>query len=311
MIMLGPVFYFLVFPGLLFASVTGGLLSWFDRKITARVQYRVGPPILQPYYDFFKLLGKETIVPHGASRALFMISPILAVASACLACVMIFLPAFGMEGGFHGDIIVVFYLLMLPSVAYITGALASGNPLAGLGASREMKLIIGYEFSFLLVIAAVVLKAGWAVNLQDIVSVQQQQGVFAGSISGVLLLIPAMMCVQAKLAYVPFDIADAETEIAGGIFIEASGVNLALIKLAKYIMLLALPAFIALILLGGLRLEGIHILWSVLKILGLVLVITLVRNTNPRLTTGQSMRFFFVWMNVFALLAIALHYLGL
>ena len=59
-------FYFLVFPGLLFAAVTGAFLSWFDRKITARVQFRKGPPLLQPFYDFFKLLlVKETILPKA------------------------------------------------------------------------------------------------------------------------------------------------------------------------------------------------------------------------------------------------------
>ncbi len=58
-------FYFLVFPGLIFAGVTGGFLSWFDRKITARVQFREGPPLLQPFYDFFKLLlVKETILQN-------------------------------------------------------------------------------------------------------------------------------------------------------------------------------------------------------------------------------------------------------
>jgi NADH-quinone oxidoreductase subunit H len=61
-------FYFLVFPGLLFVAVTGALLSWFDRKISARVQFRKGPPILQPFYDFFKLLlVKETILPKQGS----------------------------------------------------------------------------------------------------------------------------------------------------------------------------------------------------------------------------------------------------
>lgn len=309
--MLKDIFYFLIFPGLLFAFVGGGFLSWFDRKITARLQFRVGPPLLQPLYDFIKLLGKETIMPMDAAKTLFFLAPVFAVAGAVLSCVFIFLPALGMTAGFRADIIVVFYLLMVPSIGYIIGALASGNPLASLGASREMKLIIGYELSLLLVVAAVILKAGNAISIHEIISVQMKQGAFIGSISGVLLFIAAMMCVQAKLAFVPFDIADAETEIAGGIFLECSGIILALVKLAKYIMLLALPAFVVVILLGGFRLDGIHILWSVLKLLGVVLLITLVRNTNPRLTVGQSMRFFFIWMNLIAIVAIVLTYFGL
>jgi NADH-quinone oxidoreductase subunit H len=308
--MAGHIFNFLIFPGLLFASIGGGFLSWLDRKITARVQFRVGPPLLQPFYDFVKLLAKETIIPTNAARTVFFLAPFLAVAGACLSSVFVLLPAFGIAAGFKGDLIVVFYLLMVPSLAYIIGALASGNPLANLGASREMKLIIGYELSLLLVLAAVILKSGHSISLEEIVAVQQQQGAFIGSLSGILLFIPLMMCVQAKLAFVPFDIADAETEIAGGIFIEFSGMILAMVKLAKYIMLFVLPSFVVVILLGGFRFEGIHILWSVLKLLGVVLVITLVRNTNPRLTVGQSMRFFFVWMNLIAVIAIVLAYFG-
>lgn len=308
--MAGHIFYFLIFPGLLFAGVGGGLLSWFDRKITARVQFRVGPPLLQPFYDFVKLMAKETIIPSNAARTVFLLAPILAVSGGCLSSVFILLPGFGISTGFKGDLIVVFYLLMVPSLSYIIGALASGNPIANLGASREMKLIIGYELSLLLVLAAVIIKAGNSISLGEIIAVQQQQGAFIGSISGILLFIVAMMCVQAKLAFVPFDIADAETEIAGGIFLEFSGFTLAMVKLAKYIMLLVLPSFVVVILLGGFRFEGIHILWSLLKLLGVVLLITLVRNTNPRLTIGQAMRFFFIWMNLFAIIAIVLAYFG-
>jgi len=308
---MATVFYFLIFPGLLFASIGGGFLSWFDRKLTARLQFRVGPPLLQPFYDFVKLLGKETIISSEAAKTLFLLSPVFAVTGACLSSVLILSPVFGITNGFQGDLIVVFYLMMIPSVSYILGALASGNPIANLGASREMKLIIGYELSMLLVLAAVMMKAGNTVSLSEIIAVQQQQGAFIGSLSGVLLFIPLMMCVQAKLAFVPFDLADAETEIAGGIFLEFSGLTLALVKLAKYIMMLVLPAFVVVVLLGGFRLDGFHILWSVLKLLGVVLLITLVRNTNPRLTIGQSMRFFFIWMNLIAVIAIILAYLGL
>lgn len=305
------IFYFLIFPGLVFASIGGGFLSWVDRKVTARLQFRSGPPLLQPFYDFVKLLGKETIVSSEAARSLFLLAPVMAVTGACLSCVMILMPVFGFGYGFQGDLIVVFYLMMIPSVSYIIGALASGNPLANLGASREMKLIMGYELSMLLVLAAVVLKAGHTVSLHEIIMVQREQGAFIGSLSGILLFIPLMMCVQAKLALVPFDVADAETEIAGGIFLEFSGMTLALVKLAKYIMMLVLPSFVVVVLLGGFRLDGIHILWSLLKLFGVVLLITLVRNTNPRLTIGQSMRFFFIWMNLIAIVAIVLAYLGL
>ena len=105
--------------------------------------------------------------------------------------------------------------------------------------------------------------------------------------------------------------AEAETEITHGSFIEYSGSAYALIKLTKYIMLFILPVFLCSILLGGFKLEGINILWSILKVLGIVLLVTLIRNTNPRVKIGQAMRFFFIWMNLIVIIAIVLILLGL
>jgi NADH-quinone oxidoreductase subunit H len=300
----------LLFPGLLFLLVAGGFLSWFDRKITAWVQFRKGPPMLQPFYDFVKLMSKETILPRNASRMTFLSAPIFSAAGALIAGLLILLPAFGVSTGFKGDLIVIFYVLAIPSLTYIIGAMASGNPLAVLGASREMKLIIAYELSFLLIIAAIILKADFAIDIAGIMAAQSR-GAFIGSVSGVLLFIALLMCIQAKLGLVPFDAAEAETEIASGFLIEYSGPPLAFIKLSKYILILVLPVLAVVLLLGGFNLEGWGILWTVLKILLVVLLVTLVRNTNPRLTIKQAMKFFFIWMNLLVVVAIVLTYLGL
>ena len=133
--------YFLIFPGLLFAAVAGAFLSWFDRKITAWVQFRKGPPLLQPFYDFFKLLlVKETIYPKYGSQLIFLLAPVFAVFGSTMAGVFILLPLFNITTGFKADLLVIFYLLTIPSFSYIIGALASGNPLAAVGGSREIKL---------------------------------------------------------------------------------------------------------------------------------------------------------------------------
>ena len=104
--------YVLIFPGFLFCFVTGLFLCGVDRKLVARMQKRVGPPILQPFYDFFKLMGKETIIPHAANRTAFLAAPIVGFAS--LVVLMLFIPVFGFSA-FSGkaDLIVVLYLLLV------------------------------------------------------------------------------------------------------------------------------------------------------------------------------------------------------
>lgn len=305
-------FYFFIFPGLLFAGVVGGLLSWFDRKVTAWVQFRRGPVLLQPFYDFLKLLlVKETIVPARGSVITFLSAPVLGLFGASISAVFILLPALGITTGFRGDIIVIFYLLTIPSLSYVIGALASANPLASVGASREIKLLIGFELTFLLIFATVIMKSGMSISLYEIIAFQQESGALIGSISGVLLFIAVLFCIQAKLGMVPFDIAEAETELSEGTFIEFAGPPYAIIKFTKYIMLFVLPALVGVLLLGGLPVTGISVLWSLLKILAVVLLLTLIRNTNPRVKVGQAMRFFFIWMNALVIIAIILSYIGL
>jgi len=304
-------FYFFIFPGLIFVAVAGAFLSWFDRKISARVQFRKGPPLLQPLYDFFKLLlVKETILPRHGSPFIFVLAPLLAVFGATMAGVFILLPLFNISTGFRGDILVIFYLLTLPSFSYIIGSLASGNPLAAVGGSREMKLIISYELTFILFIAAVIMKSGQHFDLRTIIDTQQSGTPFIGSISGVLLFVAGVFCIQAKLAMVPFDMPEAEAELSEGIFIEYSGPPYAMIKLAKFIMLFILPAFIVALLMNGMR-PGIGVLWLILKILGVVLLLVLIKNTNPRVKIKQASAFFFIWMNLIVVIAIVLIAFGL
>lgn len=309
--MIKELFYFLIFPGMIFSVIVGGVLSWSDRKITARVQFRKGPPFLQPFYDLGKLFYKETILPKHGAKLTFLAAPVFALFSATMANVFILLPSIFPGSGFRGDIIVIFYLLAIPSLTYLLGALASGNPLGALGASREMKLIISYELAFILSLACIIIKSEMSLSVADIIAVQQEQGAFIGSISGALIFIVILFVNQAKLALVPFDMSEAETEIAHGVFIEYSGSAYAIIKMARYVMLFALPSMLVTLLLGGFSFSGIGILWSVLKLLLILLLITLIRNTNPRVRIDQAMRFFFIWMNLLAVIAIVLSLINL
>jgi NADH-quinone oxidoreductase subunit H len=173
-----------------------------------------------------------------------------------------------------------------------------------------MKLIISYELTFLLFMAGVIMKSGQSVDLNSIIGIQQSSSANIGSLSGILLFITGIFCIQAKMAMVPFDMPEAEAEITEGIFIEYSGAPYGLIKLTKHIMLFVLPAFMAAMLLGGFNLKGAGIIWAIFKVIGVVLLLTLIRNTNPRIKIKQAIRFFTIWMNLLAVAAIVLAYFG-
>jgi NADH-quinone oxidoreductase subunit H len=297
--------------GFLLTAVIGLVASWVDRKVTARVQYRVGPPLLQPFIDFVKLLGKETLIPEGASRITFLFAPVVGLASVITISALLWANTLDSTTTFMGDLIVAIYLLAIPSLSIIMGAFASGNPFASLGASREMKLILSYEMPFILAILVPVIQSGLSIKIGTILLYQAQNGVVVGSLSGVLALIVMIICMQAKLALVPFDIPEAETELAGGALIEYSGTALAIFKLMKNMLLFVLPFFIIILFMGGIRFEGIHILWGILKYVGLVALITVIRNTNPRIRIDQAVKFFWGPVTVLALIAVILAIAGL
>ncbi|HEC83416.1 MAG TPA: NADH-quinone oxidoreductase subunit H, partial [Firmicutes bacterium] len=111
--------------GFLAAAIIGMFAHWFDRKITAKVQWRVGPPFFQPLYDLVKLLAKEVIVPEGASRFLFLSAPLFGLAAVSVVSALLIRTVIFPQQTFIGDLIVVIYLLTIPSQAVILGAFAS------------------------------------------------------------------------------------------------------------------------------------------------------------------------------------------
>lgn len=304
--------YLLVF-GFLLTAVIGLIASWIDRKVTARVQYRVGPPLLQPLIDIIKLLGKETLVPKGASKTTFLMAPVVGFSSVVLVSTILWMNNADSTQSFVGDLIVVLYLLVIPSISIIMGGFASKNPLASLGASREMKLIMGYELPFILAVLVPVIHAD-SIKLGDILNYQSQYGIFMGvfdfRISGLLAWLVVILCMQAKLALVPFDIPEAETEIIGGPLIEYSGSALAMYRLMKNMLLFTLPFFVMILFMGGFRFDGIHFLNGILKYIGLVALITVIRNTNPRVRIDQAVRFFWGPVTIIAIMAVILAFLG-
>jgi len=276
--------------------VLGLATSWIDRKVTALVQARVGPPWYQPVADIAKLLGKEMLVPENSRAMGFTVAPVIGFGAACVAAAILF-GTLITGRGFVGDIIVLIYLLTIPSIALIIGACASGSPVSVLGASREIKMLLAYELPLLIVVVAAVMRAGGDFRI----TILAQQAV---SVSGIVGGVVALICIQAKLGLVPFDCPEAEQELMGGVLAEYSGPALALFKITKAMLLAILPVFLCVLFLGGFHLAGWSILWSVLKYVGVLVLVVLIRNTNPRLRIDQITRLF--WGPVALLAAAAL-----
>ncbi|MFH0826550.1 MAG: complex I subunit 1 family protein [Candidatus Omnitrophota bacterium] len=303
---LATLFNYLIFPGLLFSACIGLLAGGIDRIVTARVQWRKGPPLTQNFWDILKLLGKETIVPQGA-KATFLLSPYLGLLTSGLVATILGQSLTNLSEGFAGDLIVILYLLIIPAIALILGASSSKNPLASIGASREMKLVLAYELPFILIIVAIIIKSGGTIQLSQILQHQAQFGPHIASWSGALAFIVALLCMQAKLGYVPFDASEAEQEIMAGVLIEYSGTALALFKLMKAILLYCMPLFLIILFWG----KDISPMSLVGKYVALLVIIVLIKNTNPRLRIDQTVRFFWRIPTLLAIIAIVLALFGL
>lgn len=311
--------YVLVFPGFLFCFLAGMLLCGIDRKLVAKMQKRVGPPILQPFYDFFKLCGKETIVPAAAERISFMLAPLLGLAA--LVVIQLFIPVFSFTA-FYGmaDVIVILYLLMIPAISIILGGAASGSPYAGVGLSREMVTIISCELPLVLVLLAVAKTVGSAMgtglcfSLSDIAAYQEINGSLITRISMLPAAAAMLLVIPGETGSHPFDTAEAETEICEGLLAEYSGAALGVFKLSHAVKMLTLSSLFAALFLGGLG-TGILVLDALLLFLlcaGITAVsISLVHAVTARLKIEQVFKFYWTVVSLPALLSLVLAWYGL
>ncbi len=303
------IFYLLVFPGLLFTSILGLTIGWVDRKVSARFQFRVGPPFFQNFNDFFKLLGKETIIVKDGIHIVFILAPFISFAMIVLVSAMIGTALFFGEG-FGGDIIVVMYLLMVFSVMVILGGSSSGNVYSSLGAGREIKLLLADELAFILILLVPIIKSGYQLNLQEFISFQNENGMLINSASGIIAFFIGLICIQAKMTLPPFHIPEAETELIEGPFMEYSGPPLAFWKLNHFMLYVVFPFLLVLLFLGGFKFEGIETLWSILKYLLIVVLMIIIKNTNPRIRIDTALKFFWMYAAPLGIIAVVLAVFG-
>jgi len=232
--------------GVLFGLVFKGI----DRVLSARMQARIGPRIRQPFWDVAKLFSKENILPENAVKWMFNAAPVLALASSAVMLLYLPLGPFAPLLHGHGDIILIMYLLLIPSLAMVTGGFASGSPYASVGAQREMVMMMSYEFP----LAAVIVSVAWKLRSLGIDNPFALSTIAANPIwmnSGILgfigvgiLLVVLLIVTPAELSKIPFDAPEAETEIVGGLLAEYSGRNLGLFYLADAVKTVVMGALL-------------------------------------------------------------------
>jgi formate hydrogenlyase subunit 4 len=260
------------------------------RKITARVQSRQGPPIWQPYYDTFKLLGKEDI-ESGEAPVMQRFATYLSLASILTVACLVPM-GFSTPMNSAGDAILVIYLLTLSGICMLLAGLAAGSTYSLVGISREMMTMLTLEplFAITIVIAAVHTQS---FRLDTILNgaIYQTAGF---PVSGVIMLGVMLLSFQAFVARVPFDISEAETEIMEGPLIEYSGPKLAIFKYAQMVKLIVFSAlFIGIFVPWGADLVfpfGWLIFW--VKVTVLVLMVTVLAATHARYRIDQAIRYF-------------------
>ncbi len=270
---------------LLLAPLFDGVM----RKITARVQSRQGPPVIQPYYDLLKLLGKERM--SSVRNWAFKLAPLAAFASILTVAALVPLGGKLNAFGARVDAMTVIYLLTLGGVSVLLGALAGRNTFAMIGASREMVTMVMVE-----PVLAMTLIMG-AVRTRSLGLGAAMSGAFGSGawISSAVMLVIYLLALQAFVAKQPFDISEAEIEILEGPFIEYSGPDYALFRHAMMMKQMFYAWLFVSVFVPALKAGFIPAL--AVQLAGTLVVfvlIALVGSTNPRLRIDQAVKYYAV-----------------
>ena len=275
-------------------------LTYFERKVIGAMQLRKGPNVvgpfglLQPFADGIKLLAKETILPAGANKLIFMMAPMLTFVLSLIAWAVI---PFG-EGLVLADINVgVLYLFAISSLGVygvIMAGWASNSKYAFLGALRSAAQMVSYEVSIGFVIITVLLCVG-SLNLTDVVEAQRTVW-FAIPLFPMFVVFFVSALAETNRA--PFDLPEGESELVAGYFVEYSSMSFALFFLGEYANMILMSGMTVVLFLGG-WLPPFDIapfnwlpgpIWFFLKIALVLFFFLWVRATFPRYRYDQLMR---------------------
>lgn len=303
---LWTILYMMVFPGFLFLVSYSWACEWVDRKLYARFQNRVGPPWYQPLADFIKLMAKEEIIPEAADKVMLRFLPVFAIAAVLTA--FLYMPIWDTQAvyAFSGDLIVVFYLLTIPTLTFFLAGWHSTSLFATLGSVRNLSQLFAYEVPLLISLMGPALLSGsWSLS-----------GISRFFASHPALLpvnligfAVSLVAVQGKLERVPFDIPDAETEIIAGSFTEYSGRLLGLFRLGLNLEMVVAATLLSVVFLGGSF--GLHpvlgFILFIVKTLLVVAVLSLFRAVTARIRMEQMLQFCWRYLAPLALVQLLLN----
>jgi NADH-quinone oxidoreductase subunit H len=317
-----------------------------ERKVVGRIQNRWGPSrvgpfgLLQPLADGAKLFLKEDLLPTAVYRPLYILAPIIALACALISISVV---PFGAPITFHGvdmfeiaDVnIGLLVILGVTSVGVYGIALsgwASNNKYSLLGSLRASAQLISYELALGLSLVGVVMRAG-SLNLREIVNIQATHGMASWNVFGGLQFVAFfiyLMAAYAETNRTPFDLPEAESELAAGYHTEYSSMKFAMFFMAEYANMITVGCVATLLFFGGwtspfgtlfpafgsgtfgfLVMAIMPVVWFVLKVLAFLFLYIWVRGTLPRFRYDQLMGFgwkFLVPLAIANILATSLWY---
>jgi len=281
--------------------LTASYLVWFERKLLARMQIRLGPNragkfgLLQPIADGIKLLAKEDTVPDGADRILFLLAPAVVATTALLMFAVVPLGPELMLGDRKIPLVVsdmnigllyIFALSSLGVYGVVLGGWASNSKYSLLGGIRGAAQMISYELSLGLSLVPMVMLAR-SFSLVDIVDAQRSYPfILVQPLSFAIFFISAV----AESKRIPFDLPEAENELGAGFHMEYSGMRFGLFFLGEYVHMQVLGALIAVFFLGGWHGPVLPpLVWLFIKIILVAFVMIWIRGTLPRLRYDQLM----------------------
>jgi NADH-quinone oxidoreductase subunit H len=271
--------------------------TYFERKALGAFQLRMGPNrvgpfgLWQPFADAVKVFTKETVIPAGANRLLFLFAPMLTFMLACMAWAVIPVNNGWQISDMNVGILYLFAISSLGVYGVIIAGWASNSKYAFLGAMRSAAQMVSYEVSIGFVLVSVLLCVG-SLNLNQVVRAQSHVW-FCFPLFPMFVVFLISMLAETNRA--PFDLPEGESEIVAGFFVEYSAMAFALFYLGEYTNMIMMSALASILFLGGWQapiflgfIPGVF--WLILKICCIMFFFFWVRATFPRFRYDQLMR---------------------